>query len=133
MLLVKTRVLRSPIHGFGLFADEFLHTHRHIWAFNPKVDIIMPERFYKILPLESQRLLDFFAAWDKGIIYLDGDDARYLNHSSTPNVRSGPAKESMWVTRDIHPGEELLCDYREFDEKSREGTEPYISFSGEGG
>jgi SET domain-containing protein len=133
MLLVKTNVRRSLVHGFGLFAAEFLHAQRHIWHFHPKVDIIVPERFYKILPPESQRLLDFFAAWDKGIIYLDGDDTRYLNHSSTPNVRSGPGKESMWVTRDVHPGEELLCDYREFDEKSRDSDEPYLSFSGEGG
>ena len=46
------------------------------------------------------------------------DSSWYLNHSDEPNVRFKEAESdetfNTYVTvRDIQPGEELLCDYRE--------------------
>ena len=44
---------------------------------------------------------------------LCGDDARYTNHSGTPNTRC--RDDHTYATRDIQPGEEITSDYAEFD------------------
>ncbi len=39
MLLVKTKVKESKIHGLGLFADEFISQGTEIWKFTPRFDL----------------------------------------------------------------------------------------------
>jgi SET domain-containing protein len=38
MVLVKTKVKESPIHGLGLFADQFIPKGTEIWRFTPGFD-----------------------------------------------------------------------------------------------
>ena len=40
MLLVKTRLGASAIHGIGLFADEFIPKDTVTWRFTPGLDQI---------------------------------------------------------------------------------------------
>jgi hypothetical protein len=35
VLLVKTRIGASPIHGFGLFTDELIPSGTPVWRFTP--------------------------------------------------------------------------------------------------
>ena len=51
---------------------------------------------------------------------LCADYARFFNHSDDPNVRNtDDSSQNGWcvdrAARDITRGEELTCDYREFD------------------
>jgi len=43
------------------------------------------------------------------------DDARFMNHSSEPNLCNGSSSLVDIACRDIAPGEELTCDYYSFD------------------
>ena len=40
MLLVKTKLNISPIHGIGLFAVEFIPAKTIVWKFHPAIDLI---------------------------------------------------------------------------------------------
>jgi len=45
MLLIKTYLDKSPIHGIGVFAGEFIKKGTQVWEFNPLIDIILtPEQ-----------------------------------------------------------------------------------------
>ncbi len=48
---------------------------------------------------------------------LCGDDARFFNHSDTPNCFDFPDERggTTVAARDIDPGEELTSDYASFD------------------
>jgi hypothetical protein len=50
---------------------------------------------------------------------ISADDARYLNHSLYPNLRTFADPDIDVSLRDIQIGEELLEDYSEFDEQER--------------
>ena len=41
MLLVKTKLQVSPIHGIGLFADQFIPEGAIVWQFNELIDLIL--------------------------------------------------------------------------------------------
>ena len=66
---------------------------------------------------ELQRYLYLDERSEKYIFCLD--NARFMNHSEKPNTESVfPASDHFGhdvASRDIAAGEELTCDYREFD------------------
>lgn len=126
MLLIQTVVKKSPIHGKGLFAAQDVPEGTVVWEFDPDIDLELPEKYLSVLEKHVQDFVGLYGSKEKGIIHLSMDDSRYMNHSREPNVKTGPGRESMYAVRDIKKGEELLCDYREFDEPSREGEEPYV-------
>lgn len=126
MLLIPTVVKKSPIHGRGLFADQDVAEGQVVWEFDEKVDLSFPKKYLDYLPEHVQRYAATYGSIEDGVFYFDGDDTRYMNHSAEPNVKTGPGHDSMYAVRPIKKGEELLCDYREFDDPSRNGDEPYV-------
>ena len=126
MLRVDAKVKKSPIHSKGLFADQDIKEGTVVWEFDPDTDLHIPAKFLQGLEKKVLDYVDFFGSREGNHVFLDGDDARYMNHSREPNVKTGPGRDSMYAVRDIKKGEELLCDYREFDDPSREGKEDYV-------
>ena len=126
MLLIQTVVKKSPIHGKGLFAAQDVPEGTVVWEFDEKSDLELPAKFLQDVDDKVNAYVDFFGSREGNTVYIDGDDTRYMNHSRDPNVRTWAGRESMFASRFIKKGEELLCDYREFDEPSREGKEPYV-------
>ena len=49
---------------------------------------------------------------------VDGNDARFINHSCDPNCEVDEIKDRVWIfaIRDIAAGEELLWDYNLYDD-----------------
>jgi SET domain-containing protein len=118
MLLVKTRIGPSPIHGIGIFADEFIAKGTVIWEFTPGFDVYVNPGDIQRLPAAAQvQMLKYcHRELETGQYVLCADDARFFNHSDQPNTVDLPGREGPTVAaRDIAIGEELTCDYFTFD------------------
>ena len=120
MLLVRTRLATSKIHGIGLFAEEFIAQGMITWKYLEGFDLRLRQSAIDELS-ESAKLQTLkYAYFDEqlGLYELCSDDARFFNHADDPNTRSLalPSGEEVDVAiRDIRAGEELTCDYRAFD------------------
>lgn len=124
MLLIKTRVQPSAIHGMGLFVAEFVPRGTPVWRFEPGFDQEFPPETFAGLPEMARGHLRWFAYLDAvaGNWILSGDHACFMNHSSTPNTGALPAAKPPVITvalRDINAGEELTCDYFAFDAEAK--------------
>jgi len=119
MLLIHASAGPSSIHGTGLFAREPIQAGALIWRLDHSVDRAVTQAELDGWPAEEQERLRNFIYIDvvTGLYVLCGDDARYMNHADMPNTRT--VGTQTFVTRDISPGEELTCDYREFDAATR--------------
>jgi hypothetical protein len=120
MLLVKTKLDVSPIHGIGLFADEFIREGAIIWKFHNLFDLRFAEERIEQLAEGAREQIQKYSYREKhsGLYVLCGDDARFFNHSQNPNCFDIYSDEDQDLTvahRDINAGEELTCDYALFD------------------
>lgn len=111
MLVVKTYVDRSAVNGFGVFAGEDIPAHALLWEFTPYFDLeLEAERFSG---QAQQYILHYGNMIEPGLFLLCGDNARFMNHSENPNMTAVDGKN--YALRNIAAGEEITCDYREFD------------------
>jgi len=120
VLLVNATAGPSPIHGTGLFAREALPAGTLVWALKPGFDVVLTRsQLDEISPVAGEQIRRFlYVDIETSAYVLCSDDAKYMNHSDTPNTRT--LQDQTWTTRDVAAGEELTCDYREFDAVSRE-------------
>lgn len=131
MLLVKTKIKPSKIHGIGLFADQFIKKGAPIWRFSPGLDLKLSEEELMRLPnLAQEQILHYcYHSIVDNTYVLPFDDARFFNHSKKPNTVSidipGDPEGLEIASRDIEAGEELLCNCAEFDIDCRDGNEEY--------
>lgn len=121
MLLVKTRIGPSAIEGTGLFADEDIPAGTKTWEFMAGYDVIFTEAEIDALPpVPRAELLRYVYHNERsGNFIYCLDNARFMNHTEAPNTGSvyppdGSEGHDI-ALRDIKRGEELTCDYREFD------------------
>jgi SET domain-containing protein len=120
MLLTKTRLGMSGIHGVGLFADQFIPAGTIVWKFNPLIDIRFPGEEFSSLSEEAREQIRKYSYRERssGLYVLCGDDARFFNHSPEPNcidICDGDNGDITKAIADIERGEELTCDYSLFD------------------
>jgi uncharacterized protein len=120
MLLVRTRLAASKIHGIGLFADEFIAEGTATWKFLGEFDLRLTQATVDQLSESAKQQILKYACFDErlGFYELCSDDARFFNHADHPNTRSvvtAAGAEVDVAIRDISSGEELTCDYRLFD------------------
>jgi hypothetical protein len=87
----------------------------------PGLDLIVPEDILLQLSEASRTQFLNYCYVDKFTkrFILCFDDERFINHSKNPNITQTLAENEIKgfevATRDIQKGEELLCDYEEFD------------------
>lgn len=118
MLLVQASAGESRIHGRGLLAREMIHANTVIWMFTPGFDVEMTrEQFEALGPDDRDQIRRYvYTEKETGAIILCTDDARYMNHADSPNTRTVGRQTVALV--EISPGEELTCNYAEFDARS---------------
>ena len=127
MLLVKTKVKPSKIHGLGLFADQFISKGMEIWRFTPGFDQKFTGEQLLALPGLAQIFM-YKYCWrsKKSNLYISStDDDKFFNHSNTPNCLSEYRDDEEEVVTvalvDIQEGEELLDNYNSFEYETSEG------------
>lgn len=119
MLCVATELRSSPIQGVGVFATEEIGENEVVWFFHAMVDRVFVEDFPQRLNRAQRFWFETHATFERGFWLLDGDNAKYLNHSASPNLRC-QGDGALVAVRPIAAGEELTCDYREFCERCRQ-------------
>ena len=120
MMLIETRVQPSAIHGMGLFAARAIPRGTPVWKFQPGFDHdFSPEQFAALPPLARQHTRHFcFVSKTDGHVILSGDHACFINHSMNPNTGASASATPPVVTvalRDIAEGEEITCNYFNYD------------------
>lgn len=117
MLTVSTYLAPSAIEGLGVFAGEFIERGRLLWSLNPKFDVfVYPEEVETYSPL----MREFIARYSyphlelPGVVIVDCDNGRFMNHSLAPNT-DFRIFDKGYATVDIAAGEEMTCNYHEFD------------------
>ena len=120
MMLIETRVQPSAIHGMGLFAVKSFRRGTPVWKFQPGFDHdFSPAQFAALPPLARQHARWFcFVSQTDGHVILSGDHACFINHSPNPNTGANESGALPVVTvalRDIVAGEEITCNYFDYD------------------
>lgn len=124
MLKVKTKVSQSTIPGAGqgLFATQFIPKGTVVWEFDPQLDITTEDMEIRKMSHINRQSFLIHAYYSKRmkLWIMCGDDAIYMNHNDSPNLMSqttGKNSEDRDLAAiDINPGEEIFCNYYEFDE-----------------
>ena len=113
MLLVKTYLDKSPIHGIGVFAGQFIRKGTKIWRFVEGFDRCYTPKEFARLPRPARDYLKSYGYRADGEVLFTVDNDHYINHSDDANTqwRNGYSV----ATRDIRKGEEITNNYREFD------------------
>ncbi len=120
MLLVKTKIGPSEINGTGLFADQFIPKGTLVWKFQyPDLKIDKSELPKLSEPAREQFLKYAYLNPKTDRYVLCFDDSRFFNHSDNPNCIDTEFPDDTEginvAVRDIQAGEELTCNYKEFD------------------
>jgi SET domain-containing protein len=117
MLLITTYVAQSQIEGLGVFSGEFVPRGSLLWSLNPKFDIFVHETEIGALP---PHMRTFIARYSyphlemPGYRVVDVDNGRFMNHSLAPNT-DFRIFDKGYALADIAEGEEITCNYHEFD------------------
>ena len=113
MLLVKTYLGKSRIHGFGVFAGEFIRKDAKMWRFVFGFDRYYNAKTFAKLPKPAKDYVRLHGyQWGKEIL-LSMDYDTFMNHSENPNTyfKNG----YVLARRNIRKGEEITNDYRAFE------------------
>lgn len=124
MLLVKTYIAPSNIHGIGLFAAEPIKAGSIVWRYMEGFDRMLEPQFVASLPEIAQTHIRHFCALMKhsGKYLMTGDNDRFWNHSDEPNCLTDEAATETKALRDIQQGEELTEDYLRYCDSIDEGV-----------
>lgn len=117
MLLVPTYVAPSQIEGVGVFAAEPIASGTLIWQLAQGLDRLIHKSEIDALPPLFQAFVERYSypyPHDPERLIVELDNGRFMNHAEKPNtIFSDP--DAGYTIRDIAAGEELTCNYAEFD------------------
>jgi SET domain-containing protein len=115
MIVVRTSLHNSSIHGIGVFADEPIRKGQVVWQFDPRLDIAIPVDDRREFPPAVQEYLKRLAYIEvidgRKMMILCADNGKHVNHSDNPNLLDTFDGRQQYAARDIAVGEELTCNY----------------------
>lgn len=115
MLTFKTVVRKSPLHGVGVFAAEPVPKGALVYRWDPLIDTQFQRDEIPHMPEWFQEILNNHAVQEGDNVYLDGGNAFFMNHSDSANTAPYSNNDTWYATRNIRKGEEVTCDYSNFD------------------
>jgi len=113
MLLVKTYLDKSTIHGLGVFAGEFIRKGAKVWRFVDGFDRAYSPRQFSQLPKPARDYIWNYGYRVDGEILLTIDHDHHMNHSEDANTHW--SNGHIVASRSIRKGEEITNDYRQFE------------------
>ncbi|MEA3001292.1 MAG: uncharacterized protein QOH81_80 [Sphingomonadales bacterium] len=117
MLLIQSYVAPSTIEGVGVFAGEAIPAGALIWRLDSGFDRLIRQDEIAGLPETFRTFAERYGypyPHDPSLVVLELDNGRFMNHSSAPNT-CFTDPDSGYALRRIEAGEEITCDYSEFD------------------
>ena len=117
MMIVPTYVAPSEIEGVGIFATSAIKAGTAIWELSDDLDLLLTREQLARLPELQRSFIERYGyphMSEPHLTVLEFDNGRFMNHSPSPNT-DFTRPDVGYATRDIAAGEELTCDYREFD------------------
>jgi len=127
VLLIPANIGSSPIHGVGCFAAAPIPCGAVVWRFHEGLDVLIPRDALGGLPEVVRAYLETYAytpTEDPAVLLLCGDATRHINHASDGNIVRSARTDVRYgeyiAARAIALGEELTCDYFEFDATARD-------------
>ena len=117
MMLVRTYVAPSTIEGLGIYADEFIPSGTVIWEFNPKFLATFSQSDIDDLPPHTREFVEKYSfphLLEADQLVVELDNGRFMNHTDKPNTDFTEFSKG-YAIRDIREGEEITCNYHEFD------------------
>jgi uncharacterized protein len=108
-------VRHSPIHGYGVFALRRIRKGTRIIEYlGDRISHAVADARYEDKDPNDNHT--FLFTVDKRTVIdaaVDGNDARFINHSCAPNCESETEKRRVFIDaiKTIEPGEELNYDY----------------------
>jgi len=121
MLTIDTYVDKSKIQGLGVYTNRPLKKGDIVWRYQDGFDSTISEQELLKLPEVAQKTIKHYMFFSKDLDawVIMPDEAKFFNHSKTPNTTTVPDnnhKEPMTIANcDINADEELTCDYYEFE------------------
>lgn len=113
MLIVRTYIWKSEIHGLGVFAAEPVKAGSRVWVLDPTIDVEITADQIAALPEAAREVaLAHSFVNDDGRMILSRDNAVFFNHSEEPNTLATP--DGNVALRDIAACEELTENYLDF-------------------
>jgi uncharacterized protein len=113
MLLVKTYLDKSRIHGIGVFADQLIRQDQKIWRFVMGFDRYYTRKRLAKLPKPARDYIKLHGYQWKNEILLSMDYDTFMNHSENPNTYFNSGY--VIARSNIRKGEEITNDYRAFE------------------
>ena len=115
MLVVRTNLGPSSIHGIGAFAGEPIRKGQVVWQFDPRIDLRFPLSDLSNFPpaVQEHFVTRCYVEMFQGqkVMVICSDNAQYVNHSTDPNLVDSEDGHVEIAARDIAVGEELTCNY----------------------
>jgi uncharacterized protein len=113
MLLVKTYLDKSKVHGLGVFAGQSIRKGTKIWRFVYGFDRFYTRKRLAKLPKPARDYINLHGYQWKNEILLSMDYDTFMNHSENPNT---DFHSGFVIARNhIRKGEEITNDYRAFE------------------
>jgi len=117
MMTVPNYVGPSLIEGVGVFAAAPVAAGEVLWVLEEKLDLLLTEEQVAEFPAAQRDFIERYGyrhMTRPGIVVIEFDNGRFMNHSDDPNTDFRDP-ERGYALRDIAEGEELTCNYAEFD------------------
>ncbi|MGE0704486.1 MAG: SET domain-containing protein [Vicinamibacterales bacterium] len=112
---------RSKVHGYGVFAAEAITKNTRIVDYAGELvrNSECEEREERYLAEGCIWVFRINRTWSRDAA-VDGNIARFINHSCTPNCWWEVAGKTIWIraSRTIRAGEELSYDYATVGERT---------------
>lgn len=122
-MLIETTLHEVPGKGVGLFTAEDIVQGQLIYKDDLAFDRLIPAKILETYPKPLIEFVQEHAAYykDQDAYYLCCDNARFWNHSDTPNTKYSKETGEVIALETISKGQELTSDYREFCDNCKEG------------